>query len=99
MGASYPGLAYDPVIDRVVGWPNFGDTVYLFDPDTKSCAAETFPGGPSDSSHQGPPHTSNGTFGRLQYFPDKDVFVLVNQANNNAFILRLSAPGKKDVHQ
>lgn len=99
LGASYPGLAYDPVIDRIVGWPNFGDTVYLFDPDTKSCVAQTFPGGPPDSSHQGSPHTSNGTFGRLQYFPDRDVFVLVNQASSNTFILRLGTPSKKEVHQ
>jgi hypothetical protein len=98
LGASYPGLAYDPVLDRIVGWPNFGDSVYLLDPDTKSCTAVTFPGGPPDSSHQGSPHTSNGTFGRLQYFPDNDAFVLVNQANSNTFILRLNSSGKREAH-
>ena len=97
--AAYPGLSYDPVLDRIVGWPNFGDTVYLLDPDTKSCTAVTFPGGPPDSSHQGSSHTSNGTFGRLRYFPDKDVFVLVNQASSNTFILRLSTSGKREPHQ
>jgi hypothetical protein len=99
LGASYPGLAYDPVLDRIVGWPNFGDSVYLLDPDTKSCTAVTLPGGPPDSSHQGSPHTSNGTFGRLQYFPGSDVFVLVNQASSNTFILRLSTSGKREPHQ
>jgi hypothetical protein len=89
--ASYPGVAYDPVLDRVVGWPNFGDVVYLFNPDTKSCTTETFSGGPPDSTHLGSPHTSNGTFGRFRYFPGKDVFVLVNEASHNTYILRLNA--------
>jgi hypothetical protein len=89
--SGYPGLAYDSTLDRIVGWPNFGDVVYLFDPDTKSCATESFPGGPPDSSHQGGPKTSNGTYGRLRYFPTKDVFVLVNDAGNDAYILRLNA--------
>jgi len=97
LSAAYPGLAYDPALDRIVGWPNFGDTVYLFDPDTKSCAAATFSGGPPDSSHQGSPHTSNGTFGRFRYFPDKDVFVLVNQANTNAYLLRLGPATKAET--
>ena len=29
-GASYPGLVYDPVLDRIVGWPNAGNVVYVF---------------------------------------------------------------------
>jgi hypothetical protein len=90
--ASYPGLAYDSVIDRIVGWPNLGDRVYLFDPDTKTCTSETFSGGPPDSSHQ------NGTFGRFRYFPDKDVFVLVNQVGSNVYTLRLNASTKVESH-
>jgi hypothetical protein len=89
--SGYPGLAYDSALDRIVGWPNFGDVVYLFNPDTKSCTTETFADGPPDSAHQGSPHTSNGTYGRFRYFPAKDSFVLVNQANTNAFVLRLDA--------
>jgi hypothetical protein len=99
LSAGYPGLAYDSVLDRIVGWPNFGDTVYLLDPDTKSCTSTTFSGGPPDSTHQGSPHTSNGTYGRFRYFPDKDVFVLVNQASSNAFTLRLDFSGKTEPHQ
>jgi hypothetical protein len=97
LSAAYPGLAYDTALDRVVGWPNYGDTVYLFDPDTKSCTVETFPGGPPDSSHSGSPHTSNGTFGRFSYFPDKDLLVLVNQANGNAYLLRLGPVTKTET--
>ena len=93
VGASYPGLAYDPMIDRIVGWPNFGDTIYIFNPDTKSCTTQTFSGGPPDSSHQGSTHTTNGTYGRFRYFPEKGVFVVVNEASNNTYILRLDDAG------
>lgn len=95
LSASYPGLAYDRALDRIVGWPDFGNAVYILDPDTKSCTVQSFAGGPPDSSHAGSAHTSNGTFGRFRYFPDADIFVLVNEANTNAYVLRLSASVKK----
>jgi len=85
-GADYPGLQYDPVLDRIVGWPGRGNTVYLFDPDTKTCTAQTFANGPQNTS-------INGTFGRFQYFPGLDAFALVNQASSDAFLLKLSSPG------
>lgn len=99
LNANYPGLAYDSALDSIVGWPNFGDTVYLFNPDSKSCTAATFAGGPPDSSHSGSAHTSNGTFGRFRYFPEKDVFVLINQANSSVYILRLSPSGKTETEK
>jgi hypothetical protein len=89
LSTAYPGLAYDSALDRVVGWPKFGDTVYLLDPDAKSCTSVTFTGGPPDSSHAGAPHTSNGTYSRFRYFPDKNVFVLVNQTSSNVYLLTL----------
>jgi hypothetical protein len=36
LAASSPGFAYDPVQDRMVGWAG-GDTIYVFDPDSKTC--------------------------------------------------------------
>ena len=83
--AGYPGVAYDPVLDRIVGWAG-GNTVYIFNPDTKSCTASSPPGGP-------PAPQSNGTHGRFRYFPAIDGFVLVNDASQNAFVLKLSSPG------
>jgi hypothetical protein len=88
--AESPGLAYDPYQDRIVGWPNFGNTVYIFNPDTRSCTTQEFPGGPPDSHQDGAPSTTRGTFGRFRYFPDKGVFVLVNDADIDAYILRLT---------
>jgi Bacterial Ig domain len=93
MASASPGLQYDPVLDRIVGWPDFGNTVYLFNPDTKSCTTQTFSGGPADSAHEGPAPDSTGTYGRFQYFPAFGVYALVNDWNIDVHILRLSNSG------
>lgn len=80
---NYPGLAYDPIQKKIVGWAG-GNTVYLFDPTSKNCAPVEFPGGPGKQQ-------SNGTFGRFRYFPSLGVFALVNDWQQNAFVLRLTA--------
>jgi len=86
-GVNYPGLAYDPVSDRIVGWPNTGNTVYVFDPDTKSCTAQTFAGGPTAPA----PVNTSGTFGRFRYVPSLGAFVVVSKASQDAFLLRMDA--------
>jgi hypothetical protein len=75
-----PGVAYEPVLDRVVGWSG-GDRVILFDPETRSCETRTFPGAPT-------PHAT-GTYGRFRYFPALGVFAVVNLTKDNAFVLRI----------
>ena len=84
-GASYPGLVYDPVLDRIVGWPNAGNVVYVFNPDLKTCTAQTFPNGPSNIGA-----SPNGTFGRFQYFPGLNAYAVVNSATLDAYKLTLS---------
>jgi hypothetical protein len=91
MNASNPGLAFDSIQNLIVGWPNFGPTVYLYNPDTDSCTTETFiPNAPPDSHQQGPPSTSNGTFGRWQYFPAFNIYVIINEWNIDVHTLRLT---------
>jgi hypothetical protein len=80
--ANYPGLAYDPVQDKIVGWAG-GNTVYLFDTPTLTCATVTYSGGP-------PAQQINGTYGRWRYFPSLNIFALVNDWKQNAFTLRLT---------
>ncbi len=80
----YPGLAYDPVQKLVIGWAG-GNTVYAFNAGTKSCTAITYPNGPGAAQ-------ANGTFGRFRYFPSLGVFALVNDWQQNAYTLRLTAP-------
>jgi hypothetical protein len=81
--AGYPGVAYDPVLDRIVGWVG-GNTVYIFNPETKSCTTNSPPNGPG-------PQQPNGTHGRFRYFPAIDGFVLVNDASQNAYVLKLAS--------
>jgi hypothetical protein len=79
--SAYPGLAYDPEQGVIVGWSG-GNGVYLFNPDTKSCTAVEYPNGPGKQQ-------ANGTHGRFRYFPKLDVFALVNDVGQDAYVLRL----------
>jgi hypothetical protein len=91
MNVDNPGLAYDPVQDRTVGWAG-GNTVYLFNPATKSCTTVTYPNGPGAQQ-------TNGTYGRFRYFPALNVFALVNDAEQDAYILRLTAAPPAGIKQ
>jgi hypothetical protein len=82
---AYPGLAYDSVQNLIVGWAG-GNTVYLYNPDTDSCTTATYSNGPG--GQQG-----NGTNGRFRYFPSLGVFAVVNDWQQNAYTLRLTAGG------
>jgi hypothetical protein len=77
----YPGLAYDPSRKLIVGWAG-GDSVHVFNPDTKSCTQATYTGGPGDQQ-------MNGTNGRWRYLPKQNAFALVNDWMQNAFTFRL----------
>jgi hypothetical protein len=94
ISASSPGIAYDSVANDFVGWPNQGNSVYIMTPDTVNkrltCQVLTFANGPPNSAQaSNTPNTSNGTFGRFQYFPALDAFVVVNDWNIPAYVLRL----------
>jgi Bacterial Ig-like domain (group 2) len=94
INASNPGLTFDSVADDFVGWPNQGNSVYILTPDVANqeltCQKLTFDNGPPNSAHaNNTPNTSYGTFGRFQYFPALDAFVLINDWNIPAYILRL----------
>jgi hypothetical protein len=78
-----PGLAYDPVHDRIVGW-NGGSTVYSLNMDTKQWTSVSATGGPSGGSALG-----NGTYGRWRYSPTSGAFVLVNETSQNGYTFRL----------
>jgi len=82
--AQAPGVAYDSVQDRIVGWAG-GNTVYLYNMDTDSCTSVTYANGPGAQQ-------SLGTYGRFRYFPGPNIFALVNDAGQNAFALRLTPP-------
>ena len=101
INGSNPGFTFDSVANDFVGWPNYGNSVYIMTPDVANqrmtCQKLTFANGPPNSSHSNDlPNTSYGTFGRFRYFPGLDVFVLVNDWNIPAYILRLRGSASAD---
>jgi hypothetical protein len=84
LAANSPGWAYDTRQDRLVGWAG-GDVIYLFDVEQKRCTTKSFAGGPGAA-------VEAGTFGRFRYIAALNVFALVNDAHDNAMVLRLTEP-------
>jgi hypothetical protein len=83
ISAAYPGLAWDSSAQRIVGWAG-GSSVYFFDSAARACTVRSFPNGPGAA-------LQNGTYKRFAYFPALGAFALVNDWNQNAFALRLTA--------
>ena len=82
VNSASPGLAYDPVSDRIVAW-NGGNIVYSLNMDTKMWTAATYSGGPGAAPGE-------GTFSRFDYVPGLNVFAVVNSVDDNAYTLRLN---------
>ena len=78
-----PGVAYDPVADRIVAWSG-GSNVYALNMDSGVWSQVASNAGPSAS----PP--IQGTFGRWGYVPQYRVFALINSVDQNAWVFRLS---------
>ena len=78
-----PGIAYDPVADKIVAWHG-GSGVYTLDMDTGAWTQVATNQGPTAAGQQW------GTFGRWGYVPQYRVFVLVNDIDQNAWVFRLT---------
>jgi hypothetical protein len=82
-----PGFAFDSAIGKYVGWAG-GATVYTLDP--KTLVWTTVPPASGNSvTPTDPP--GQGTYGRFQYSPKKNVFVVVNGIDQSVYVYRLSA--------
>ena len=86
---SAPGLAYDPVSKKVVGWQGGAD-VYTLDTGTwqwtKLALAATNAVTPTAPN-------SRGTYGRFRYIPSKNAFIVVNHVDENVYFYKLSTGG------
>lgn len=80
INSAYPGLTYDPVLDRIVAW-NGGDTVYLLNLDTNQWTPVSAPGAPTAMA--------NGTYKRWSYVPALGAIIVVNSISSNAYLFRL----------
>jgi hypothetical protein len=79
---SFPGLAFDPTRNVVVGWIG-GKKVYTIDPVTNTCSTQTLEGHPGYS-----PTFEVGS--RFLYAQDMNAFLAVTTVSNDAFLLRLT---------
>lgn len=82
LNVNYPGLAYDPSINKIVGYPWDGNQITIFDPITRQCTSQTLPGPAVPYSQY---TTTNGPFGRWAYFPNLGKYVIANRVFNDAF--------------
>lgn len=78
-----PGVAYDPVADRIVAWHG-GSAVYALDMDSKVWTRVDTNAGPTSAAPW------QGTFGRWAYIPQYRVFAMVNSIDENAWVFRLA---------
>jgi hypothetical protein len=91
-GTQYPGVAWDPISNRVIVYLNGGNALYLLDPATWTCTVELH------GSVQGVDYPQNtlipsgsaaaGTFKKFSYFPNLDVFALCNDPEKDCWTLK-----------
>jgi len=78
-----PGVAYDPIADRIVAWHG-GSGVYALDMSNGVWSQVATNAGPTASA------PGQGTFGRWGYIPQYRVFALINDIDQNAWLFRLA---------
>lgn len=82
----YVGIDFDPVSDRLIAWDG-GASVYSLNVSTRVWT-KINPAPTNTVIPTNPP--SQGTFGRWRYVPSKNIFIVVNSIDQNAYIYRLS---------
>ena len=87
VNAEAPGLAYDSVSGKLVGWAG-GTSVYALD--TKTWTWTRIYPSPGNTVSPTAPN-STGTYGRFRYIPSKNAFIVVNSVDENVFFYKLSA--------
>ena len=81
-----PGFEYDSGSGKFIGWAS-GTSLYSLDFETRQWR-ECPPAASNTVSPTSP--QNNGTFGRFQYIPSKNAFILVNDIDQDVFVYKLS---------
>jgi hypothetical protein len=81
-GGHAPGADYDPVADAIVAWS--GGPARVLDLATKQWSTRSGAGAPAKA-------VENGTYGRFRYIRQYNVFVLVNEPDENVFFYKHTA--------
>ncbi len=89
LAATAPGVAFDPISDKIVAWKG-GSDVYSLDQDTLVWTRIA-----ADPANTVTPTnaTVTGTYGRWQYVPSEDAFIVYNDVDDNVFFYRLPSEG------
>jgi hypothetical protein len=77
----YPGLQYDPILDRLVAW-NGGKDLFEINLDTRAIIKRT------PSLGVTPTLPTKGAFGRFRYIPSKNVYIAVNSIDENVYFYK-----------
>jgi hypothetical protein len=77
-----PGVAYDTKMENIVGW--VGGNTYTLDIPSRQWTRQT-------CAYTPPNQIATGTYGRFQYDPRNNVFILVNGVDENVYIYKASA--------
>jgi len=89
VAARGPGIMYDPGSKKIVGWAG-GTSVYSLDTSTWTWTEH-----PAAATNTVTPTaiTRVGVYGRFNYVPSKNAFILVNRVTDNVFVYKLSPGG------
>lgn len=87
INAQAPGIAYDPVSDKFVGWAG-GANVYTLNLDTLVWTQATLSGSNTVTPTAA---NSDGTYGRFRYIPSKNAYIVVNSINEDVFFYKLAS--------
>ena len=83
VNAYAPGLDYDPIADRVIGWN--GGSIYSLNMDTRTWEVMSVTGAPGG--------TNSGIFGRFAYIPKYNVFIAITDVDRNVFFYKNTEEG------
>ncbi len=85
LSGNAPGVAYHPKSDTIIAWDG-GTEIYQLNMDTWNWTKIT----PTNSADVKPGDSaSTGTYGRFQYVPEYDIFIVVNDIYKNVFAFKL----------
>jgi hypothetical protein len=86
VNARAPGFVYDSASKQYVGWSS-GANVFTLDPDSLEWRQIS----PASANSVVPTDPATwGTYGRFQYSPGRNVFVVVNSIDEDVYVYRLS---------
>lgn len=81
-----PGFVFDTSINKFVGWSS-GSSVYTLDPVTWRWTRVSAAAGNSTTPTNA---DSRGTYGRFQYMPQWNAYIVVNNVDQNVYLYRLN---------